>query len=57
MPLVSPILLASWTLLAAPGDGPRELGAVRWRTGFGAALANAKRSTKPLFVLFQEVPG
>lgn len=36
---------------------PQELGAIRWRRGFDAAMAESKRSDTPLLVLFQEVPG
>lgn len=36
---------------------PPELGIVSWRRGYDAARAEAKRSGKPLLVLFDEVPG
>ena len=36
---------------------PIELGEVHWLRGFDAALEKAKRSDKPVLVLFQEVPG
>ena len=36
---------------------PRELGKVEWGRDFGQALAAAQTSSKPVFVLFQEVPG
>lgn len=36
---------------------PRELGAVQWQRRFEPALDEAKRSNKPLLLLFQEVPG
>ena len=34
-----------------------ELGAVQWRRSFDQALAAAEESGKPVFILFQEVPG
>lgn len=40
-----------------PPHNPKELGWVRWQRDFAAATAVAKQSGKPLFVLFQEVPG
>jgi len=36
---------------------PRELGAVQWQRRVEPALDEAKRSNKPLLLLFQEVPG
>lgn len=36
---------------------PQELGAIKWRRDFDKATAEAKRTGKPLLVLFQEVPG
>lgn len=43
--------------VAAARTGPPELGLVRWRRGYDAALAVAKAEGKPLLVLFDEVPG
>lgn len=40
-----------------PTDNPEELGHIRWRTDFAAAQAEAKRTHKPMLVLFDEVPG
>ena len=34
-----------------------ELGMVRWERDYAVARARAKQAGKPLFVLFQEVPG
>ncbi|MEM9986366.1 MAG: thioredoxin family protein, partial [Bacteroidota bacterium] len=34
-----------------------ELGAVHWRRDFDQALMAAQQSGKPVFILFQEVPG
>lgn len=36
---------------------PVELGQVKWRREFEAGLAEAKRTGKPVMLLFQEVPG
>ena len=36
---------------------PVELGKVNWNRGFDKALEKAKKDKKPLYVLFQEVPG
>jgi hypothetical protein len=36
---------------------PIEVGTVRWQRDFDAALAESGRTQKPVFVLFQEVPG
>ncbi len=54
-------LVASAIALAAPTEepreAPRELGRVDWQRDFGAALAASQASGKPVFALFQEVPG
>jgi Thioredoxin-like len=36
---------------------PEEVGKVHWERDYDAAVAAAKKSGKPLFALFQEVPG
>lgn len=36
---------------------PEELGAVQWSRNFEQSFAEAKKSSKPVFILFQEVPG
>lgn len=43
--------------LVQASDSHRELGAVRWRTQLEPALAEAKRTGRPMLVLFQEIPG
>ena len=44
--------------LAAGAGEPRvELGKVPWLRSFDAAVKQAAAATKPLFVLFDEVPG
>ena len=54
-------LVASAIAFAAPQDPPRktprELGTVAWKRGFDAVLAESRASEKPVFALFQEVPG
>jgi hypothetical protein len=41
---------------AAP-DGPRELGRVHWLRDYDEAIAASKQTGRPIFLLFQEVPG
>jgi hypothetical protein len=43
--------------VAGQVEQPVELGQVRWRRDFEAGLAEAKRTGKPVLLLFQEVPG
>ena len=38
-------------------EQPEELGQVRWRRDFDAALLEAQETDKPVLILFQEVPG
>jgi len=38
-------------------DNPVEIGLVRWQRDFPAAIIEADRTGKPIFLLFQEVPG
>ncbi len=38
-------------------DHEDELGLVRWHHGVAAGLKQAKALDKPLFLLFQEIPG
>lgn len=40
-----------------PSNVPVELGAVRWKTDHDQAFAEAKRGSKPVVILFQEIPG
>ncbi|MHC4778921.1 MAG: hypothetical protein ACYTFG_10140 [Planctomycetota bacterium] len=48
-------------LLAAAGawaaDQPPELGAVTWLRDFDAGRGRARKSGKPILLLFSEVPG
>jgi hypothetical protein len=48
--LISPVL-------AGPAKYPVEVGPVEWQRDFESALADSKRSGKPVFAFFQEVPG
>ena len=50
-------LLSLTSTHAAPAQNPVELGRVSWGRDHDAALARAKRERKPVFCLFQEVPG
>ncbi len=54
---LAPLLIAAPRSDAARADGPRELGRVDWIRDFDAGQAVARRTGRPLFVLFQEVPG
>lgn len=38
-------------------DNPIELGLVKWNRDFDKAIEISKKTGKPLFILFQEVPG
>jgi len=40
-----------------PTDNPVEVGHVNWGRDFDAALKMSADSGKPVFLLFQEVPG
>ena len=53
---VAPFLSVLATPLVAQGaETPKELGAVRFARDLDAVLA--RKPEKPLFLLFQEVPG
>ena len=59
------LALTTLTLSSAAGEdktplpfpGPPELGMVHWSRDLDASLARARKSGKPVLVLFQEVPG
>lgn len=51
-----PLLLLTLTI-ASGAENPIEVGTVKWGRDLDAALASSKESGKPVFVLFQEVPG
>lgn len=56
-------LIFALTLLAATcaplqaDSPPIELGTVNWTRDYETGLAAVKKSGKPMFLLFQEVPG
>jgi hypothetical protein len=41
----------------AAGDDPVELGQVDWLRDHDAAFEQARRTEKPVLLLFQEIPG
>lgn len=43
--------------LVAEAKNPVEVGKVKWLRDYEAALAQAKKSKKPVAILFQEAPG
>ncbi len=49
------LLLATGAVLAV--SNPVEVGDVRWGRDFEGALARSAESTRPVLVLFQEIPG
>lgn len=49
--------LTATSAAAVPRDNPRELGRVAWQRDFEKSLAESGASGKPIFLLFQEVPG
>ena len=57
---MKPLIAFLATLLTACGfadDNPTELGTVSWLTDHDKAFALSEESGKPVFLLFQEVPG
>ena len=50
-------LFAVSTLAAQRSDNPIELGKVEWIRDYDEAIAQSKATDKPIFLLFQEVPG
>jgi len=53
--LILPLILIAG-LVHAFANSP-ELGTVKWERDLDTGLAAAKKSGKPVFLLFQEVPG
>ena len=45
------------TLMVQAGERPVELGRVDWLRDFDVALKRSKETTKPILLVFQEVPG
>lgn len=54
---VAALAWSAGEMRALPDDTPVELGRVRFETDFERALARAKAESKPVFLLFQEIPG
>jgi len=50
-------LMTSSVACASPELQPEAVGKVRWGRNLNAALATSRHSGKPVFALFQEVPG
>jgi len=50
-------ILASILLSTAQAGNPEEVGDVAWGRDYETALATAQETGKPIFLLFQEVPG
>ena len=62
MPAMRPSLWLPGTALLlgslhAQEPAPPELGRVRWGRDLDAALARCREDGRPVFLLFQEVPG
>lgn len=55
--LLSCLVIASCNAGPEGGKNPGEVGTVNWLRDHAAALAQSKESGKPVFLLFQEVPG
>ena len=52
------IALSSLFFISLPlAAAPVELGTVKWSRNYDAALKTVEDSGKPMFLLFQEVPG
>lgn len=60
-PLSTALVVAGFTAGCQPRavatENPPEVGAVRWGRDIDAALASSLDTKKPVFLLFQEVPG
>ena len=52
------MLLSTGMLVAQDAQpSPQELGKVSWLRDYDMAVARSKKVNKPIFLLFQEVPG
>jgi len=51
------LMLTPLSCTAASPPQPEEAGKVAWGRDLDAALASSKQSGKPVFALFQEIPG
>lgn len=56
LPLLLALLVASCSAQSS-NKTPIEIGTVNWQRDHDAALALSAKSGKPVFALFQEVPG
>ena len=52
-----PLLLITLLSCSAKEQTPAEIGIVKWQTDHDKALALSAKTGKPVFLLFQEVPG
>jgi hypothetical protein len=57
MILFSILFALASSSISAPNAMPVELGKVPWLRNYDEALAQARKTKKPILVLFQEVPG
>jgi hypothetical protein len=57
MKLLLPFLFLPLMACSSQEYTPPELGTVSWQTDHDKALALSAKSGKPVFLLFQEVPG
>ncbi len=59
MKFISLVLAAALPVVSCQSQpaNPVEVGTVNWNRDLPAALASSKKSGKPVFLLFQEVPG
>ena len=51
------LLFVAWFPLAEADPNPIELGHVAWERDFELALSKAQQVDRPVFILFQEIPG
>ncbi|MBK1880215.1 thioredoxin family protein [Pelagicoccus mobilis] len=57
MRLLLAIILTSTFVSSSLAGNPEEVGDVAWGRNYEAAIAKSKETGKPIFLLFQEVPG
>ena len=50
-------IATNWSHAASSPDNPIEIGHVNWSRDYQGALQASRRSGKPIFLFFQEVPG
>jgi len=55
--VLSILILSAFKNTALTIPQPEELGAVNWLRDYDQAVASAKKTNKPILILFQEVPG